>query len=384
MLVTHGSAIRWTAVALTTAVLLAACAQPDAGVADARWRVDSVPTTVIGVASGDPRYELDVANSALRLGDGRIVVANSGTHDLRFYDPTGNALLVTGRDGDGPGEYRGTMALYEAGSDSLVVYSNGNSRYSVVDDSGRFAHTMQVETAPGGPFPWDDWLTSATWVRGVRDRSLRPCVARVLRGLTAVDSIPVRRALVDDLHAVWVQPARSAYASSHWTVYPIEGGSTISVDLPAGVELYQAGKDFVLGRRLDGDGVEQIVVYALHDRQAATPASCAPASSSPDSADLAESSVSADPTVVAHMQAELRNFLVSQEMYFAMHGGYAGSSDSTSWQSASGNRIWVVRADRTGWFGFMTGPGGAGPLCATGVGAAMPPGWDAGVARCGN
>jgi hypothetical protein len=104
-------------------------------VSGVRWQVDSAPVTGIGVASGDPRYELDVANSARRRADGRIVVANSGTEELRFYGPDGSALLATGRDGDGPGEYRGTMAVPEEAPESLVVYSNGNSRYSVLDDS---------------------------------------------------------------------------------------------------------------------------------------------------------------------------------------------------------------------------------------------------------
>jgi hypothetical protein len=346
-------------------------------VATGSWQVDSVPLTAIGISSGDPRYELDQANSAVRLADGRIAIANSGTHELRFYDASGGVAGVSGRDGDGPGEYRGAMAVYTMGPDSLVVYANGNQRYSVLDSLGRYAHTIRVTSSPAEPFPWDDWLTSSTWVRGVRDPSLRPCAARVLQQLPQPDSVPVRRAIVDDLHAVWVQPASQAEAAAEWTVLPGDGKSALSVTLPGGVELYQAGKDFILGRRLNDEGVEQIVVYRLRGRSAAQPAAC-----DAGAASGAEPVAAADQGTVSRMQAELRNFIVSEEMYFAMHGSYAESADSTAWRSETGSRMWLVRADRRGWFGFLRGPGESGVLCASGVGDALPPGWDQGAARC--
>ena len=50
------------------------------------WRLGAAPLVDIGVVSGDAAYELFRPLGAIRLGDGRIVVANSGTGDLRYYD----------------------------------------------------------------------------------------------------------------------------------------------------------------------------------------------------------------------------------------------------------------------------------------------------------
>lgn len=362
---------------LVLSLVLGACAGEQPRATLAHWQVDSAPLLVIGRDDGDAASELGVANSAVRLADGRIVVANSGTSELRFFDSTGRALASRGREGDGPGEYRGIMAVYPRGNDSLVVYANGQRRFSVLDDSGTYRRTMDLASLPGTPFPWDDWVAASTWVRGVRDLALRPCVREVLAGLPPADSAPVRRALVDDQHAIWVQPAVSPGPVARWAVYSLAGGDPVIVNLPVGVELYQAGTDFVLGRRMSEEGMEQIVVYRLAGREAAAPATCdqqASAATAPVA--------SAAPEQSGAMKAELRNLIVSQEMYFAMHGTYAGVVDSTGWKAESGARVYLLRAERTGWFGIAKGAAADAPVCIVGVGSALPPGWDDGMVRC--
>jgi hypothetical protein len=362
---------------LLASLVLGACAGEQSPAALSHWQVDSAPLVVIGREEGEAPYELGVANSAVRLADGRIVVANSGTSELRFFDSTGRALESRGREGDGPGEYRGIMAVYPRSGDSLVVYANGQQRFSVLDDSGTYQGTMDLASSPATPFPWDDWLVASTWVRGVRDRALRPCVEAVLAGVVPADSAPVRRAVVDDQHAIWMQPAVSPSLRARWTVYPLAGGRPVIVSLPAGVELYQAGADFVLGRRLSEEGVEQIVMYRLAGRKPGAPAACHQRATA-----VPAPAVSAAPEQSEAMKAELRNLIVSQEMYFAMHGTYAGEVDSTGWKSQAGNRVYLLRADRAGWFGLMKGPGADAPVCLAGVGRVLPPGWDDGAARC--
>ena len=48
------------------------------------WRLSSSPIVTIGVVEGDAAYELFRTVGAVRLSDGRIVLASSGTHELRF------------------------------------------------------------------------------------------------------------------------------------------------------------------------------------------------------------------------------------------------------------------------------------------------------------
>ena len=69
------------------------------------WRVAAEPTVDIGVLDGAPEYQLFRVRAALTLSDGRIVVSNSGTQQLRLYDPQGRYLVTAGGPGEGPGEF---------------------------------------------------------------------------------------------------------------------------------------------------------------------------------------------------------------------------------------------------------------------------------------
>ena len=47
------------------------------------WQVSATPTVSIGVSEGDPNYELFGVTGATRLSDGRTVVANGGSNELK-------------------------------------------------------------------------------------------------------------------------------------------------------------------------------------------------------------------------------------------------------------------------------------------------------------
>ena len=70
---------------------------------DSPWQVASSPVVKIGVDGGPSEYELYRVQGALRLSDGRLVIANAGTFELRFYDATGTYEGSAGRRGGGPG-----------------------------------------------------------------------------------------------------------------------------------------------------------------------------------------------------------------------------------------------------------------------------------------
>src|SRR5688572_1445029 len=59
------------------------------------WRVDTVPSVVIGDGRS-PDHELDRVRHALRLIDGRIVVTNGRPLELRVYDSSGAFLSRIG------------------------------------------------------------------------------------------------------------------------------------------------------------------------------------------------------------------------------------------------------------------------------------------------
>lgn len=117
------------------------------------WRLQESPLLEIGAAEGDPSYQLFRVFSAARLGDGRIVVANGGTHELRFYDETGGFIRAVGREGGGPGEFRNLASVSKFADDSLVVWDWGNSRLTFYDGQGNLARSVNLLLGVGLPLP---------------------------------------------------------------------------------------------------------------------------------------------------------------------------------------------------------------------------------------
>ncbi|MBA3557790.1 MAG: hypothetical protein H0W30_04235 [Gemmatimonadaceae bacterium] len=123
-----------------------------------RWTVADTPALKIGEAEGDTNYQLFRANDAVRLSDGRIVVANSGTHQLRFYDRDGRYLHSIGRRGGGPSEFENLGFLARFGGDSLLIYDFNGRRVSVFTSDGGFVRSFSLvregAVNPSGPKPF--------------------------------------------------------------------------------------------------------------------------------------------------------------------------------------------------------------------------------------
>jgi hypothetical protein len=85
------------------------------------------------------------AISPLRTAPGQIVVANTGSLELRCYDLSGKYLRAAGREGGGPGEFARMGAIWRLGDDSLVVFDFGNNRISVHGIDGSFSRTVRLE-----------------------------------------------------------------------------------------------------------------------------------------------------------------------------------------------------------------------------------------------
>ncbi|WP_419950444.1 hypothetical protein [Candidatus Palauibacter sp.] len=111
------------------------------------WRVGPEAAVSIGTAEGDAAYELFRVGGAMRLSDGRIVVANAGTGELRVYDPDGVHLASWGGQGDGPGEF-GAMApggVEPWPGDSLMATDPFSSRISIFSANGTFGRALRLQ-----------------------------------------------------------------------------------------------------------------------------------------------------------------------------------------------------------------------------------------------
>lgn len=112
---------------------------------DSVWALSDQPQIDIGSVAGSPNYQLFHATHAVRLDDGRIVVANTGTQELRYYAPDGRHLLTTGRNGGGPAEFRGLKWIGKTPDDSVLAFDEANARISIFGPDGRFAHSVTLD-----------------------------------------------------------------------------------------------------------------------------------------------------------------------------------------------------------------------------------------------
>lgn len=102
----------------------------------AAWTVADSPSVSIGGTAGDSLTDMGQIAGVVRLPDGRLVVANGATPDVRFFDAAGRHLLTTGRRGSGPGEFQAMASLLSFGSDSLIVTDLMTRRMTVVSPDG--------------------------------------------------------------------------------------------------------------------------------------------------------------------------------------------------------------------------------------------------------
>jgi hypothetical protein len=105
---------------------------------DEAWRLDTAPTLDIG------SDELSRIGQAIRLKDGRIIVAHDGAHEILIYSPRGELLRRFGRRGRGPGEFLEISQLLIIGGDSILVWDLNQNRISVFDTEGALARTEPV------------------------------------------------------------------------------------------------------------------------------------------------------------------------------------------------------------------------------------------------
>ncbi len=89
---------------------------------------------------------------AIRLEDGRIVVADGDSRTLRFFDAEGASLGVTGRQGGGPGEFRDISFMSRWPGDSILVWDLQQRRLSLHDDQGTLVRTFAPATSTDVPF----------------------------------------------------------------------------------------------------------------------------------------------------------------------------------------------------------------------------------------
>ena len=144
-----GAILLMTPVLASSTWLLVGCAGDEGAPSVAEhWEVQAIPLFEIG--DGDtPSDQLFRVADAFRLPDGGVVIANAGTHEIRWYDAEGRYLDASGREGDGPADFRLIHSLRPWSGDSIAVFDPTLGRFSYFDATGELGRTQPLVPAAG-------------------------------------------------------------------------------------------------------------------------------------------------------------------------------------------------------------------------------------------
>lgn len=113
------------------------------------WSIDSVPFVDIGTVEGKDGQDLAVPWASRRLRDGRIVISNHMTNELRFYRSDGSFSKSVGGSGEGPGEFRSIAAIHLGRDDTIIVADGSLPRLNLYGPDGTFGRSVNLEPLAG-------------------------------------------------------------------------------------------------------------------------------------------------------------------------------------------------------------------------------------------
>ncbi len=115
------------------------------------WRIGPEPTVSIGERDGDEAHMLYFPSSFFRFPDGRIVVANRGTEEVRVFDGSGKHLTTFGGEGDGPSEFLSLMDVAPWPGDSILAWDSRDYGISIFDADGNYGRTFFLQSGADHP-----------------------------------------------------------------------------------------------------------------------------------------------------------------------------------------------------------------------------------------
>ena len=351
------------------------------------WTLSDLPFLEIGVREGEEPYQLHRAQSSVLLGDGRIVVANAGSQELRFFDSEGLYLSAVGGDGEGPGEFRFPTRVRRAGQDSLLVWDQRLQRVSFFDLEGTYLGSERMAPTPEVMFPGDEWLLGRFWI----DSPLLPSAREPVR--RAAENIPLPDSLQDLLFLkvtrqgrIWASEIRPpADTQISWTVYDLEGRPVAQVATPARFEPHEIGPDYVLGRFMGDVDINYIRLYELEKPVGSKPGPGL--DPSPPRVDPRPRLTRApwEEEELAAVKSLVKILASVQEIHYSHNYTYTADLESLFSDSRAGIpeglTVTILFAGQEGWMGTVTDTG-TGKYCALAYGAYIPMGWTPGTVIC--
>lgn len=120
------------------------------------WAVSDEPILAIGQMEGDPPYLFSDIRGVVRLQDGRIVVGDGQSRELRFFDKNGLFVRSVGGPGDGPSEFpQALVRLERCGFDRLYAVDPYSRRVMAFSGSGDFMGIVELSEPGSDRIPYE-------------------------------------------------------------------------------------------------------------------------------------------------------------------------------------------------------------------------------------
>lgn len=154
--------------------------------------VSGVPEVRVGAREGDLPELFTEIRDATRLPDGRLVVVDGGSREIRLFGPEGGHIETMGGRGNGPGEFGNAPFIAFAPPDTIVAWDQRNRRITRFNTGGDVLSTssmldiLEREGIPliSGGIAWDlrsdgtllstSGALSLNLSPGLQDWSVRP------------------------------------------------------------------------------------------------------------------------------------------------------------------------------------------------------------------
>lgn len=336
----------------------------------AQWRLSQRPVIDIGVASGDPVYELTDAASSLRLDDGGIVVSDVGVGELRYFDAVGRYRMTTDAPSAVGRPLSSRRGRLRRGPDSTAgVAFEGAGRRLTFDDHGKLiAEVSGVESTVR-------IHRRTLLLGGTRPAQLNAVAA--LDRMPAVDSASGYRVVrLDRAGYLWVEGrVEEASVRRPWLIYDPQGRVVGRAATLASFEPHEIGPDFMLGRWRDGNGIEHIRMYGLERDERGAPHR--------DSAGIRPRKIGDTQRAAALLaiRRSLQDLSLLQESYWSKRMTYASDPALLELTPREGVEIAIIGAGVGGWKAVAY-VHAADAMCGIGVGREGLPGWEDGRVMC--
>lgn len=116
------------------------------------WEIVHPHRVEIGVTVGEAAYQLSGVRAGVRTSDGRIVIADAGSSEVRFFDSEGRFLNSAGKQGGGPGEFEALANIWRIERDSVLAFDSRSARITVLGPDGDYVRDVSLSSVPGiGP-----------------------------------------------------------------------------------------------------------------------------------------------------------------------------------------------------------------------------------------